>query len=91
MTVNRALRELSDEQIVDRIQGSGTYVAQQNTSPPWWKSATPDEIAARGHCAHRSELHPRLERMKAGEACRRFACHRAQATHSPVVVHFGNE
>ncbi|NCW44999.1 MAG: GntR family transcriptional regulator, partial [Gemmatimonadaceae bacterium] len=28
MTVNRALRELSDEQIVERVQGSGTYVAQ---------------------------------------------------------------
>ena len=28
MTVNRAIRELSDEQIVKRIQGSGTYVAQ---------------------------------------------------------------
>ena len=29
MTVNRAIRELSDEQIVERVQGSGTYVAQQ--------------------------------------------------------------
>ena len=29
MTVNRAVRELTSEQILSRIQGSGTYVAQQ--------------------------------------------------------------
>ena len=28
MTVNRALRELSDEHVLTRVQGSGTYVAQ---------------------------------------------------------------
>lgn len=29
MTVNRALKELTDEQILVRVQGSGTFVAQQ--------------------------------------------------------------
>ena len=29
MTVNRAIRELSDEQIVERVHGSGAFVAQQ--------------------------------------------------------------
>ena len=29
MTANRALRELTDEQILIRVQGSGTFVAQQ--------------------------------------------------------------
>jgi GntR family histidine utilization transcriptional repressor len=34
MTVNRAVRELTSEQVLTRRQGSGTYVAQQNTRPP---------------------------------------------------------
>ena len=29
MTANRALRELSDDRILVRVQGSGTFVAQQ--------------------------------------------------------------
>ena len=29
MTVNRAVRELTSEQVLTRRQGSGTYVAQQ--------------------------------------------------------------
>ena len=28
MTVNRAIRELSDEQIVERIQGSGSFAGE---------------------------------------------------------------
>jgi GntR family histidine utilization transcriptional repressor len=67
MTVNRALRELSDEQIVERRQGSGTYVAQQKYQSTLVEIRNiADEIAARGH-AHRSELH-RLERVKASDA-----------------------
>jgi GntR family histidine utilization transcriptional repressor len=67
MTVHRALRELSDEQIVERRQGSGTYVAQQK----YYASLVEirniaDEIAARGH-QHRSELH-KLERVRLGRA-----------------------
>jgi GntR family transcriptional regulator, histidine utilization repressor len=90
MTVNRAIRELSDEQIVERVQGSGTYVAQQK-----YQSTLVDirniaeEIAARGH-QHRSELH-KLERVKAGEALARAFGVKPEATlfHS-VVVHFEN-
>ena len=39
MTANRALRELSDDRILVRVQGSGTFVASRNSSPPWWRSA----------------------------------------------------
>jgi GntR family histidine utilization transcriptional repressor len=91
MTVNRALRELSDEQIVERIQGSGTYVAQQKYQSTLVEIRNiADEIAARGH-THRSELH-RLERMKAGDALgRRFGLPAAQLLYHSVVVHFENE
>jgi GntR family histidine utilization transcriptional repressor len=91
MTVNRAIRELSDEQIVERIQGSGTYVAQQKYQSTLVEIRNiADEIAARGH-THRSELH-RLERMKAGEALgRRIGLQADQVLFHSVVVHFENE
>jgi GntR family transcriptional regulator, histidine utilization repressor len=50
MTVSRALRELTQERVLTRVQGAGTYVA-----PPRYESAVhevrniADEIAARGH------------------------------------------
>lgn len=90
MTVNRAIRELSDEQIVERVQGSGTYVAQQKYQATLVAIRNiAEEIAARGH-QHRSELH-KLERVKAGEVLARAFGVKAEATlfHS-VVVHFEN-
>jgi GntR family transcriptional regulator, histidine utilization repressor len=50
MTVNRALRELTAEQVLTRVQGSGTFVAR-----PKYEStlvairSISDEIVARGH------------------------------------------
>lgn len=91
MTANRAIRELSDEQIVERIQGSGTYVAQQKYQSTLVEIRNiADEIAARGH-KHRSELH-RLERLKSGEALgRRIGVQADQVLFHSVVVHFENE
>ena len=90
MTVNRAIRELSDEQIVERVQGSGTYVAQQKYQATLVDIRNiAEEIAARGH-VHRSELH-KLERIKAGEALgRQFGVPPEQALFHSVVVHFEN-
>jgi GntR family histidine utilization transcriptional repressor len=91
MTVNRAIRELSDEQIVKRIQGSGTYVAQhkyQSTLVEIRNIA--DEIAGRGH-QHRSELHC-LERVKVGDVLgRKFGLKAGQVVFHSVVVHFEND
>ncbi|MBW8471273.1 MAG: histidine utilization repressor [Thiobacillus sp.] len=88
MTVNRAIRELSDEQIVERVQGSGTYVAQQKYQATLVEIRNiAEEIAARGH-VHRSELH-KLERTKAGEALgRQFGLKAEQPLFHSVVVHF---
>ena len=53
MTVNRALRELTDAQVLTRTKGAGTYVA-----PPKYQStlveirSIADEIATRGHRHH---------------------------------------
>jgi GntR family transcriptional regulator, histidine utilization repressor len=58
MTVNRALRELTAEQVLTRVQGSGTFVAR-----PKYEStlvairSISDEIVARGHRYHAQVLH----------------------------------
>ncbi len=58
MTVNRALRELTSERVLTRVQGSGTYVAR-----PKYEStlvairSISDEIVARGHRHHAQVLH----------------------------------
>ncbi|MFX1734190.1 histidine utilization repressor [Paraburkholderia sp. A1RI_3L] len=57
MTVNRALRELTAEQVLTRVQGAGTFVAR-----PKYEStlvairSISDEIAARGHRYHADVL-----------------------------------
>jgi GntR family histidine utilization transcriptional repressor len=67
MTVNRAVRELTAEQVLTRRQGSGTYVAPQKYQATLVEIRNiADEVRARGH-AHAS--HPRLlEQAPAGEA-----------------------
>ena len=58
MTVNRALRELTSEQVLTRVQGSGTFVAR-----PKYEStlvairSISDEIVARGHRYQANVLH----------------------------------
>ena len=67
MTVNRAVRELTAEQVLTRRQGSGTYVAPQKYQATLVEIRNiADEVRARGHeHASRPLL---LERSPAGEA-----------------------
>ncbi|MGE5622290.1 MAG: histidine utilization repressor [Bacillota bacterium] len=91
MTVNRAVRELTDEQILSRVQGSGTYVAQHKYQATLVEIRNiADEVRARGH-AHRSELHL-LERAKASEhiATALGVAVGRMLFHS-VIVHFEND
>lgn len=91
MTVNRAIRELSAEQIVERVRGSGTYVAQQKYQATLVAIRNiADEISARGH-RHRSELQL-LERTRADEAlARRFGIKAGDGLFHSVVVHFEDD
>ena len=91
MTVNRALRELSAEQTLNRVQGSGTFVAQQKYQSTLVQLRNiADEIAARGH-VHRGELQ-RLERCKADAALvRQLELPTVQSIFHSVVVHFEND
>jgi len=93
MTVNRAIRELSDEQIVLRVQGSGTFVAQQKYQSTLVEIRNiAEEIAARGH-VHRIELQ-RLERCKADQTLARqfkLPARQRQTLFHSMVVHFEND
>lgn len=91
MTVNRAVRELTDEQVLTRIQGSGTYVAQHKYQATLVEiKSIAEEVRARGH-RHRSELHL-LERSKAGELlAQAFGVKSGYPLFHSVIVHFEND
>lgn len=91
MTVNRALRELSSEQVLERVQGSGTFVAQQKFLATLVELRNiADEIAARGH-RHSSELQL-LARTRASDALahQMGLAPRATVFHS-IILHFEND
>jgi len=91
MTVNRAVRELTDEQILSRIQGSGTYVAQHKYQATLVEiKSIAEEVRSRGH-SHRSELHL-LERGKASELLAHpFGVKPGHPLFHSVIVHFEND
>ncbi|MCE3603315.1 histidine utilization repressor [Massilia sp. P8910] len=91
MTVNRAVRELTAEQVLTRRQGSGTYVAPQKYQATLVEiRSIADEIRARGH-RHRSGLHL-LEQARASELLAlQFALAHGQPLFHSVIVHFENE
>ena len=90
MTVNRAVRELTAEQVLTRRQGSGTYVAQQKYQATLLEiKSIADEVRARGH-AHRSSL-LQLERGKASELqAKQFGLPPGHQLFHSVIVHFEN-
>jgi GntR family histidine utilization transcriptional repressor len=90
MTVNRAVRELTAEQVLTRRQGSGTFVAQQKYQATLLEiKSIADEVRARGH-AHRSSLQL-LEQSKAGDLlAKQFALAPGSVLFHSVIVHFEN-
>jgi GntR family histidine utilization transcriptional repressor len=90
MTVNRAVRELTAEQVLVRRQGSGTYVAPQKYQATLVESRNiADEVRARGH-AHASR--PRLlDRSPANEAlARQFELAAGTPLFHSIIVHEEN-
>lgn len=92
MTANRALRELSDMGVLNRIAGVGTFVADlKAVSHPLTIRNIADEIHQRGH-QHRAKVIS-LERLAPPEDVReRLALARAirKVFHS-VIVHYEND
>ncbi|MFZ6814306.1 histidine utilization repressor [Undibacterium sp. Rencai35W] len=91
MTVNRAVRELTSEQILTRIQGSGTYVAQHKYQATLVEiKSIAEEVRARGH-THRSELH-QLDAVKATDIlAQQFKVKIGHPLFHSVIVHFEND
>lgn len=90
MTVNRALRELASEQSVSRIQGLGTYVAQQKYQSTLVAiRSIADEVRARGDehaCAVKL-----LESVRApATLARQFDARRGMRLFHSVLVHYEN-
>ena len=91
MTVNRAVRELTAEQVLTRRQGSGTYVAPQKYQATLVEiRSIADEVRARGH-RHRSSLHL-LEKARASDLLAlQFELAPAEPLFHSVIVHFEND
>jgi GntR family histidine utilization transcriptional repressor len=90
MTVNRALRELAGEGLVDRVQGSGTRVAQlHRISSKLTIRDIHDEVTERGHVHTARVLH--VAREKAGAQLARSLGVRAGSTvFHTVLIHMEN-
>jgi GntR family histidine utilization transcriptional repressor len=91
MTVNRAVRELTAEQVLTRRQGAGTFVAPQKYQATLVEIRNiADEIRGRGH-AHRSA--PRvLEQAPAGEAlAAQFELAPGAPLFHSVIVHYEDD
>jgi GntR family histidine utilization transcriptional repressor len=90
MTVNRAVRELTAQQILTRRQGSGTYVAPQKYQATLVEIRNiADEVRARGHVhASRPQL---LERGTASETlARQFELDPGTPLFHSLIVHDEN-
>ena len=90
MTVNRALRELEQEGLVERVQGVGSFVAQlHRISSTLTVRDVHDEIAERGH-RHEARVHQLTKVRATTEQAASFGLKAgAQLFHS-VIVHLEN-
>lgn len=90
MTVNRALRELAAEGLVERLQGVGTFAAQLNkVSATLTIRDLHEEIEARGHHHEARVLRLRAERAPAALAARLGLKAGAEVFHS-LILHLEN-
>ena len=90
MTVNRAIRELQTEGLVERVQGAGTYAAQlHKVASTLTIRDLHEEIEARGH-RHHAEVHlKRAEKATRELAGRLGLAPGARVFHS-LIVHYDN-
>ena len=90
MTVNRALRELQAEGLVDRVQGVGTFAAQ-----PYRMSSTltlrslQEEVEERGH-RHRAHVHLRRSESASATVATRLGVARGSRVFHTLIVHSDN-
>ncbi|MCX8004152.1 MAG: histidine utilization repressor [Burkholderiaceae bacterium] len=91
MTVNRALRELQAEGLVERVQGVGTFAAQPvRLSSTLTIRDLHEEIEARGH-RHRAEVHLKREERAPRALADRLGVAPGSRVFHTLIVHFDDE
>ncbi|EKV32800.1 Histidine utilization repressor [Caenispirillum salinarum AK4] len=91
MTVHRALRELTDEGVLTRVQGVGTFVAERAASAEILElRPVSDEIAARGN-RHSCRVDLLEEATADARLARSFNLPAGARLFHSVVVHYENE
>ena len=88
MTVNRALRELQLEGLIDRVQGVGTFAAQlHRVSSTLTIRDIHEEILSRGH-SHHSTVHLVKEELASATVARLIGlCAGTRVFHTLIVHH----
>jgi GntR family histidine utilization transcriptional repressor len=90
MTVNRALRELAAEGLVERVQGVGTFAAQlHRISSTLTIRDLQEEIAARGH-RHHAEVHVRRSEPAPAALAASLGLAAGSAVLHTLIVHHDN-
>ena len=90
MTVNRALRELQSEGLVERVQGVGTFAAQlTRVSSTLTIRDLHEEIEARGH-RHHAVVHVRQQERAAPALARQLGLEPGDAVFHTLIVHYDN-
>jgi GntR family histidine utilization transcriptional repressor len=90
MTVNRALRELQGEGLVERLQGVGTFAAQlARVSSTLTIRDLHEEIEARGH-RHHAQVHLAREEQATTALAAQLALEDGGAVFHTLIVHHDN-
>lgn len=90
MTINRALRELTAEGLLVRMQGVGTFVAEPKSRSALFEvNNIADEIAARGH-QHSCQVITLIEEAAGSERALALDIREGQRVYHSLIVHYEN-
>ena len=90
MTINRALREMTADGLLVRMQGVGTFVAEPKTQSALFEvNNIADEIAARGHL-HSCKVISLTEETAGSERAAALGVREGQKVFHSLIVHYEN-